>query len=911
MSPQKIKTRIVLSNNLDLNEKLKSISAFGGSSFAVRYLNTLELADYLMTLNGIYHGKKMIPNDVLAAKIYLEIKSVDYFSLYTYDDTLKLINSLQELRLNILDHEKETIAKLKDPQNNPCFIKKNEAVVEAYRILMNTLNKEDALDEIGVIRFALANTKQFNDIEFDRFYGAYLKPLELALLEKASGKKFDNDMKVVLEKEENQIVNPLHVERYTKAFGQVNEIEDIIDYIYKEHIPMNQCLIASAEGTNYANILANYRDMIGFPVVIGLGKKLIDTKPGKLFSLLLDWMNNYYRYEFLLRIINDECFNREQFETDLGVDQTILDEINKNLDYRYQLNVESIVETAGRLKVSIDDGWEKVETKNYVIKNNAKFKAYHDLIKRYEQEQYDTDQTESRIAALPYVAKVIDIINKGLLNFILTYSKLDNASPSDINALGKIEKAFSFRFNGIPFEQIQSQIFGQSVGREKPQFGSLYFTTINRASSCLRKHLFIVGMSSKLFPGNSVEDPIILDNDFELLFGKGSSKPSDKTIENNRIDYFSLLLEARKYGSEIHISWPSYNSETLKPQNASSVVFETFEKECGPNVSIDISSFNKKFDPENEDLTDDDKKKYRYIEYFNSNLLPVNPIGRNVTNNVNVDYQTIPQQNSNRKVALEKLKRKMNKGGFSATAIKDFVECQYLFFLKQGLGVQQPEDIDIFEVIPANDFGTLAHDVLEHVDDKITEAEFMDVASQRFDEYMIINPLDNDTLVSFSKKEFLDMMKIAFEMEEKEKTAFKEDDIRCLHQASNVVIHGFPDKVIQLSNGNYKIIDYKTGRSVKHEMDKVEWTIQCTMYAYITEQVKKVKVDSFEYRYIRIGESVSSEDMTKHYSDLEGVLKNLHKSVTDGTFEPNLSHCKECYHSPVCPIYLRKMREED
>ena len=95
---------------------------------------------------------------------------------------------------------------------------------------MNTLNKEDSLDEVGVIRFALANTKQFNDIEFDRFYGANLKPLELALLEKASGKKFDNDMKVVLEKEENQIVNPLHVERYTKAFGQVNEIEDIITF---------------------------------------------------------------------------------------------------------------------------------------------------------------------------------------------------------------------------------------------------------------------------------------------------------------------------------------------------------------------------------------------------------------------------------------------------------------------------------------------------------------------------------------------------------------------------------------------------------------------------------------------------------------------------------------------------------
>ena len=55
--------------------------------------------------------------------------------------------------------------------------------------MVDLFAKESLLDEIGIIRYALENTKTFSDIEFDNYNDDY--PLHLALLSKASGKVID------------------------------------------------------------------------------------------------------------------------------------------------------------------------------------------------------------------------------------------------------------------------------------------------------------------------------------------------------------------------------------------------------------------------------------------------------------------------------------------------------------------------------------------------------------------------------------------------------------------------------------------------------------------------------------------------------------------------------------------------
>ena len=74
-------------------------------------------------------------------------------------------------------------------------------------------------------------------------------------------------------------------------------------------------------------------------------------------------------------------------------------------------------------------------------------------------------------------------------------------------------------------------------------------------------------------------------------------------------------------------------------------------------------------------------------------------------------------------------------------------------------------------VIPANEYGTMAHDLLEHlIKSETSKEEFSKQASDRFDEYLVFNPSDNKVLVENCRKDFIKMMQNAYEMEENCKT---------------------------------------------------------------------------------------------------------------------------------------------
>ena len=754
-----LKSVIVLTNAIDESEKIKSLSSFNVSTFDLRYMSALELAEYLLQLSGISYKEQFVKNDLIAAALYKKVRKIDYFNLFTYNDVLQLVSTLEDLRYQIVDSEAETIfAKLPTDK----FVAKNSAVKQAYELLTKYLEENNYIDEVGVIRLALSKIKPIEDIEFIRYEKSYLRPLELALLNKAAGRE-------VKETKINEDDKPLVIKTYTKAFGQTNEIEDILNFVYKEKIPFDQCLIASAEEANYANILSNYRDLLNAPITLGVGKLITSTGPGKLFALLDDWMSNHYRYEYLLKVINSECFDVEKFKKDLNLDGD-LTVINEGLGSRYEITLDSVTEIVGRLKVGFEDSEN----------NLKKYQAYEELIRRYYAEKYHEEESTSRYRSMGYVKKFIDIINLGMANFIESYAVIRD-SKVDENALGKILRMLSFEKEyGIKHEDVRTQLFAQKIAREKPQPGSLYFTSIARAASCLRKYLFITGLSSNNFPGSSKENPLLLDRDYEPF---GVKEASNRDIKNNKENYEYLLEEAKKYGVEIHLSWASYNSESLKTQNSSSVVFETYKKENGENKTL--ADFDKEFKSE----------KYRYIEYFANDLLPISSIGKALVNN-KPNNCIKDEKKEAEEVSVEALKDRP----FSASAITTFAKCQYLFYLQYVLGVNQPEDVDVFEVIPANEYGTMAHDLLEHLNkSKTSEEEFANEALKRFNEYLILNPNDNEALVEDCRNNFLKMMQNAYEMEGNEQTAFREKDIYYTDKETGLRIHGFPDKVIKIS----------------------------------------------------------------------------------------------------------------
>ena len=74
-----LKSVIVLTNSIDESEKIKSLASFNVSTFDLRYMSALELAEYLLQLSGISYKEIFIKNDELAALIYKQIKAISYW----------------------------------------------------------------------------------------------------------------------------------------------------------------------------------------------------------------------------------------------------------------------------------------------------------------------------------------------------------------------------------------------------------------------------------------------------------------------------------------------------------------------------------------------------------------------------------------------------------------------------------------------------------------------------------------------------------------------------------------------------------------------------------------------------------------------------------------------------------------
>ena len=867
-------SKIVISNNISESEKLKSLAGLGQSSFNVRYLSPYFLAEYLLQLFGITYKEKFIKNDDLSAILYKDIKYIPYFEKFSYNDILGLIETIQDVKYHIIsDEDKTFIDKLPTDQ----FVKKNQAIKEVYELIKNFLKDNNYIDEVGVIRFALANIKPIQDIELVKYEKSHLRPLEEYLIDFASGKHVE-ETKII------EVNKPLKIERYTKAFGQSNEIEDILSYIYKNNIRFDDCVIASASGANYANILANYKDLIGFPLTIGLGKMVTETNPGKLWSLLYEWRCNLFHKDFLKAAFNSDCIDLNKFKEDISFPED-LTELNQGLYKRDQISFDKFIEIVGDLRLSY--------RKEDIALNDKKLNDYEFLLNRYVQEKYNVTDTTVRVRTLPFLKAFKEILNKGMSNFINDYSLIRDIK-SDRPALDKILKLLYFEDKyGVEEKDVAKQIVGQTVSRETMQEGTLYFTSISKAASCLRKHLFIVGLSSDAFPGKNTENPFMLDEDYRAF---GEQERSTRDIRNNKADYEALLEEAKKYDVKVYLSWASYNEETLKNQNSSSVVFETYVKENGNDKTI--ADFEKEFK--------DNPKKYRYVEYFNNDLMPINSIGSTVTENKEINVKDVREEAdySETSVPVGDL---LNNHYFSASAVTCFAECPYKFYLQNILGLQSEGDIDLTQVISPQDTGTIAHELMEHLDKNATDkTTFLKVVEARFDDYLIFHPAESEAVAKVEKEDFVDMMSNAYDMEEYSTVETAEKDYYCVHTESGVKIHGLPDKIIKVKPDHFVVIDYKTGRKVKHNVNIASSMIQCTMYSYIFEHYKKgAIVDAFKYKYLRTHNIITSHDdsytMSDHYNSLTKTLNELKTSLTTGHFEPNKSDsCKKCPMKDYC-----------
>lgn len=116
-------------------------------------------------------------------------------------------------------------------------------------------------------------------------------------------------------------------------------------------------------------------------------------------------------------------------------------------------------------------------------------------------------------------------------------------------------------------------------------------------------------------------------------------------------------------------------------------------------------------------------------------------------------------------------------------------------------------------------------------------------------------------------------------------------------------VGGILDRVDEMEDGSYEIIDYKTG---ERELDDASAAqdIQARLYLVLTNQVWPGKVRRFTFYYLSSGNRVSVEYNTEMEKDLIAQVQEAGEGIGDGAFEPRPGPlCGWCDFFSICPAW--------
>ncbi len=760
-----MKETIIFAPGSNGTELLRTLARFGKNTLGIRILNSTALSKIAIMRSGIALKETFLTRREEPSLYNSILNKIPYFAASSYSDCEQIAAALFSMRMLIPEDEEEIVS---EKLSGGEFTKKNHALKEAYSRYLRALEKDDYIDTIGLIRKAASEADPMN-AEFIILKEYPLSPLNQKLLDVLSGGNYQEINLVDLFETEERAIPDI---RMTDAYGASNEIEDVLGYIFRNNIPLDQCMIAAADTASYGQLIYDEAQEYQIPVAFGQGIPIANSNPAELLKLLSDWdTKGFHGINALEKILTSEAFDRKK----LGLD-----------------GILRICEVAGQLRISYD-GKE----------NQKRIDAYRAILEDDEKKE-----------VLDKVEHLAEEFSKGCSYLISTYSVIRKgfAGRVDRSAVSVITDMLDSytQFSNEDIGTIIPDILAKTVCSEISREGELFVASIEGATSSLRPYLFIVGLSASNFPGSPTENYLLLDSDY-LMFGKEEAVPTSvNKIRKRKNDLEELLRIAAALGVQVQMSYAGYQLAEHKEDNPSSVLFEIYQT-IHPETSMEAfrSSLNQ-------------------VGFFDQTLSAISGVGRAFNDGIIGQADSAPAEEEILEADLEK--------PWSPSALETFFSCPRRFYLTRILKAREPEEDDPFTVINANQLGTLAHTQMEHLAEKhVSKKKFLERAEKEFDDFLKSRPPLHPEAVKREKQTYLRMLENAYESDPGNEVISAEEKWTVEH-TSGVKLFGYPDRVEKMKNGEYLVADYKTKRRIDHVEDDVDLCLQVLLYAYMAEQ---------------------------------------------------------------------------
>ena len=852
-----MKEIIYLMPDANGTELVRSLAGYGVCPAGLRIVSGLELARIGLDNSGIAVSGKLISGSKQTAVIYKMMTENGFFEPSAYADAQPVSAAFDKLR-HAADSSTVKARLLSD---DALFSEKNKELTAALECYEQKLAEGGMTDSVSVMRLAAEKCAALDPEKYElaEVEEYPLTPLERELLDKLSGGRAK---KLTLADIYGVRECDAKVTAVTEAYGASNEAEDIIGTIFREKLPLDKCVVAVTDAAKYSQLFSEICGRYGINVSMGCGTLIKSTCPARLLMLCAKWTDGITAYSIdkLNDMLFSDVFDRKK--------------LWKNcFDGEYSGKVlHSAAEMMGNMRLGLDEDV-----------NTARIAAYEAALKKHE----DDDDFKAKLETLQNVKVLSAELGKGIQHIIAKYSVIrkNSSKPADTAAREKLsEKLGELEVDDIT--EILPQLTSGIVRSENSAGGSLYVTTIEKLACSMRPHVFIAGLSADCFPGAPAEDHLVLDCDCRLFGRDAIPTSAERTVRRREVLFDAVKLAsalAEKFGGHsLRLSYYNYDLTALRAVNRSAALSKLIE-----GTEVRKAGFFSAM------MSKSDVIGKAYID----GTLSAGKIRDTIqTNAVDLRGQKV----------------------FSPSDLDVFFKCPKHFLLEKIMGIYSRSSDDPMEVISLREQGIVLHKALElsSVCGLTDTDDIVKLGEELFDIFLLRRPPINKYAADTVRKEFAEMLKTAVQLAEDDKRVisreeeysaeyfYDEDNGRI---SSGIKLKGYPDMVVEKSDGTCCIVDFKSGVVKKHKNNDIDTCLQTLLYAYMVEEQSggSIKIDGCEYRYIRLE---GGDRLVKCGYDstikrgLDDKMQILEHALKTGDFpcRPDKDSCKYCDLGGIC-----------
>ena len=902
------------------------------------YQNNLEIIDNNITKIFLYNILlELFDNNKLQYFKHLELTKgvINAFN-----------NTIYELRMaNLMSDELSLSSFINNKKGNDIKL-----ILKKYE---NYLKRNNYIDEAELLKIYLHNIKSKDELYIIP-ENMKLKKLEEDIINripksqkyilKFKNEEFfsvsNNNSKLKREKdgfESQQLKFNMPIDKISikKANGESNEISGIVREIKDSNIPFGKINIFYTIQEPYSQFLYHFTQNSDLPVTFSEGISINNSNPAKLLFSILQFINNDYSFSYFKSILNNKIIK---------------------IDYD-SISSNRIIKLLSNLKI----GWGKDRYISIIERKIKRLDEYEET-KYNKQQKEDLENIKNILEKLfSYLPNTEDeMVNpteasEGLINLIKEFgyikSEMDGeAHKKIIEVLKHLGKFHNSEIDVDDYITYLKDIIGSMrIGYSNPKPGHLHFCSYKNGLWNKREFNYFVGLDETKFPGQVMEDPILLDEERKKL---GNIDLKQKTIKENKSMMFDLINFIEGY---ITFYYSAYDTLDYREILSSNILLKIY-RIMNHNEDLSYKDFTENiinidtFIPKSFNKTLNQSEYWMYLDKY-KNIDKKEELFKNMFKELFAGKQALDNKkdgfnlyNGNINIDSSAIDPRENGRIISATELESIAKCPYKYFLDYVLRIKIPEEAhyDPENWLDPLERGSLLHKIFERfykeinfnlkqidydkakkfllkiVQEEINKKheeipppnqlvfnrEASEIKSSA--EVFLINEINNSD--NFVPKYF----EYSFGYDYK-KDSYPAAKIK-LPSGEEIKLRGKIDRIDQTDDNNFNIIDYKTGSTYAYSNSdyfKEGSQLQHAIYALAFEDIsdEPVSVNQSIYYFPTLkgeGQKIIREpEGIYKREEVKEIIDGLLDIISDGNFvmckwDYNNKDCDYCDYNTIC-----------